>query len=104
MNTIIKKVKVEKNIVEYVQAAYEDYRAKQDLLAIMFDIHKFDQDDSLVKSVPFKAYEKEFAASKVKYDYIMETVKDKYIPEEYKKESYRFEVNFEDNTLDISEI
>ena len=54
MNTTIKKVKVEKDIIEYVQAAYEDYRAKQDLLAIMFDIHKFDQDDSLVKAVPFK--------------------------------------------------
>ena len=34
----------------------------------------------------------------------METIKNKYIPEEYKKDSYRFEVNFEDNTLDISEI
>lgn len=99
---IEKSIKVESSIIEMIQAIYEDYSAKSDLLTSMFEIHKFDDDGSFIQSKPFKAYEKEFAKAKLQYETTMSELRDKYIPDNYKNSQYKFEVNFENNTIDIS--
>ena len=39
--------------------------------------------------------------SKIKYDTIMKEVQTKYIPEDFKRDGYRFEINFEDKVIEI---
>ena len=97
----IDKISVEKDVINYLQSVYEDYRAKQDLITMIFEIHKNDEDDSIIDSKPFISYEKKFMKIKIEYDAIMKELQEKYIPEEYKKGNYRFEVNFEDGVLEI---
>lgn len=101
MKDYIKVLSLEKEIVDYVQAAFEDYKAKQDLITMMFELHKFDEDDSIIESVPFKAYEKKFMKAKVQYDTIMKEIQEKYIPQEYRKDGNRFEIDFEEENIKI---
>ena len=101
MKKIIASFPIDLEILDYIQAAYEDYRAKQDLLTMMFEIHKYDEDDSIIDSIPFQSYEKKFMKAKIKYDTIMKEVQTKYIPEEFKRDGYRFEINFEDKVIEI---
>ena len=56
----IEKIKVNHEAIEIVQALYEDYRAKQDLLTMIFELHKNDTDGSVIDSKPFETYEKKF--------------------------------------------
>lgn len=98
---IIEIIPVEEKIINYVQSIYEDYRAKQDLLTMIFEIHKNDEDDSIIDSKPFNSYEKKFMKVKIAYDAIMKELQEKYIPDKYKEGNYRFEVNFEDKVLEI---
>ena len=99
----IEKIKVNHEAIEMVQALYEDYRAKQDLLTMIFELHKNDTDSSVIDSKPFETYEKKFMKTKIKYDAAMKELQENYIPDQYKKGEYTFEVNFEEDTLDIKE-
>lgn len=101
MKEIIKTIPLKEEILDYVQAAFEDYKAKQDLITMIFEIHKYDEDDSVIESVPFQSYEKRFMKTKIKYDTIMKELQEKYIPEEFKKDGNRFEVDFEDKVINI---
>lgn len=100
---VIEKIEVKQEIIEMIQALYEDYRAKQDLLTMLFELHKTDEDDTLINSKNFEGYEKKFMKAKIAYDTAMKEIQAEYIPEHYKKTKYQFEVNFVDNTLDIQE-
>ena len=57
---IVKTITLEEDIINYVQSIYEDYRAKQDLITMIFELHKNDEDDSIIESKPFISYEKKF--------------------------------------------
>lgn len=98
---IIEKIEIKKEVIEYIQRLYEDYKAKQDLLTMIFEIHKEDDNDTIITSKPFQKYEKMFAESKIAFDTGMKVIQDEQIPEKYKSSVYNFEVNFVDNTLDI---
>lgn len=102
MKEIIDRIGLENTILDYVQAAYEDYNAKRDLLTMLFELHKFDEDGSIIESIPFKNYEKEFMKAKIKYDTAMKEIQKNYIPAQYQKENLRFEVNFEEGLIEIS--
>lgn len=101
MREILEKVKVEPKIIEYIQKTYETYRAKQDLLTMIFDLHKEDSTGAIIVSEPFKAYEREFAIAKMEYDTAMKELQKDYIPEKYATSEYTFEVNFQEECLDI---
>ena len=101
MKEIIKTIPLNDETLNYVQAAFEDYKAKQDLITMIFELHKYDEDYSIIESEPFKYYEKCFMKAKVKYDTIMKEIQEKYIPNEYKAEKYRFEIDFENKELGI---
>lgn len=98
---IVKTITLEEDIINYVQSIYEDYRAKQDLITMIFELHKNDEDDSIIESKPFISYEKKFMKVKIEYDTIMKEIQKKYIPDDYKKDNYRFEINFENKRLEI---
>lgn len=98
---IVEKIPVSKDIIDYLQSVYEDYKAKQDLITMIFEIHKNDEDDTIIDSKPFSSYEKKFMKIKIEYDTIMKELQENYIPEKYKKGNYRFEVNFGDGVLEI---
>lgn len=97
----IKVIKVDKKVIDMLQACYEDYRAKQDIITMIFELHKYDTDASVVESAPFKHYEKQFMESKIKYDTTMEEIRQKYIPEELKIIDYRYDVDFDKCTINI---
>ena len=100
---IVTKIPVNSEVIEMIQALYEDYRAKQDLLTMIFELHKTDEDGAVIDSKPFETYEKKSMKAKIKYDTAMKTLQENYVPEDYRKSNYRFEVNFEDNTVDIED-
>ena len=97
----IARIECSKEILDLAQAKFEDYRAKQDLLTALFEIHKYDDDDLVIKSLPFKSYEKQFMEAKVEYDQVMKMIQDTIIPEEYKQNGYRFELDFEQDNIKI---
>ena len=101
MKEIIKTIPLNNETLNYVQAAFEDYKAKQDLITMIFEIHKYDEDDSVIESKPFISYEKKFMKAKIKYDTIMKELQESYIPEDFKKDGNRFEINFENRRLEI---
>ena len=98
---IVKTITLEEDVINYIQSIYEDYRAKQDLITMIFELHKNDEDDSIIKSKPFISYEKKFMKAKIKYDTIMKELQENCIPEEFKKDGNRFEVEFEDKVINI---
>ena len=98
---IVKTITLEEDVINYIQSIYEDYRAKQDLITMIFELHKNDEDDSIIKSKPFISYEKKFMKVKIAYDTCMKEIQKKYIPDEYKNDNYRFEINFENRKLEI---
>lgn len=100
-NKIFKK-EIPEGVVEQLQSYYEDYRAKQDLIMMLFEMHKNDTDAVIIESKPFLAYEKKFAEAKVYYDTMMEEIRNNYVPKEYQKAQYNFGVNFETNEIEIS--
>ena len=96
------EIKVEEGTLEYLEALYTEYRAKQDVLNSIFELHKFDEDALVVNSAPFKFYEKEFGIAKVKYDKAMETIRETYIPKEKQEEGCKFEVDFENSIIKVT--
>lgn len=96
MERKVTEINAEKGIIETLEALYYDYRTKQDIINSVFDIHKFDDDSLIVESPAFKAYEKAFAAAKVKYDNVMQKVQDTYIPKELQEAGCKWEVNFDE--------
>lgn len=100
-NTIEIQV-TDKGMLELLEALYYDYRAKQDIINSVFDIHKFDLDGSVIDGAPFKAYEKAFSEAKIKYDEMMETVQNTYIPEETRNAGCRWEVNFDESKIIVT--
>lgn len=100
---IVKTIPLEEETLNYIQALFEDYNAKRDLITMMFELHKFDDDYSIITSTPFKAYEKEFAKSKIMYDTAMQEIQERLIPDEFKSEKYNFEVKFDEQEIQIYE-
>lgn len=97
----ITRIECDKNLMELAQARFEDYKAKQDLLTMLFELHKYDEDDTLINSLPFKSYEKQFMETKVAYDQVMKLIQETVIPEQYKKDGYRFELDFQQDNIKI---
>lgn len=104
MAKIIKTVKMETEDRDYLERHYVDYAAKQDLLNSIFELHKFDEDDTVISSVPFQSYHKKFAESKLAYDLVMKEIQEKYIPKELQDKGCRWEVDFGISTIVISEM
>lgn len=98
------EIKVEKGILETLEALFYDYRAKQDIINSVFDLHKFDQDAYVISSVPFRTYEKAFAEAKVKYDAAMDMVRDTYIPQDLREAGCRWEVDFDESKLIVTPV
>lgn len=98
------EIKVDKGMLETLEALFYDYRAKQDIINSVFDLHKFDQDALVVSSVPFKAYEKAFAEAKVKYDEAMDAIRDTCIPQELRDAGCRWEVDFDHSRLIVTPV
>lgn len=97
-----KIVKVDAKEIEYLEALYCEYNAKKDIIDSIFELHQFDESDGILKSKPFKAYEKEFAEVKVKYDTVMKEVQGKFVPVEYQEHGCRWEVDFEANEIVVT--
>lgn len=97
----VTRIECNKELFEMAQARFEDYKAKQDLLTTLFEIHKYDEDNTLINSLPFKTYEKQFMETKVAYDQVMKLIQETVIPEQYKKDGYRFELDFEHDNIKI---
>lgn len=97
----ITTLKIDERLLDMVQALFEDYRAKQDIITMLFELHKFDEEATLLNSVSFKAYEGQFREAKIAYDTCMEELRANCIPKEYQEEKYKFEVNFGEKCVDI---
>lgn len=102
MNKEIIEIKAEREVLEYLEALYTEYRAKQDIINSVFELRKFDEDAVVIGSTPFKVYEKEFGAAKIKYDKAMDEIRDKYIPQELQEAGCRFEVDFENDVIKVT--
>lgn len=98
------KIDININLLDMIQAYFEDYKAKQDLITMLFELHKFDEDASILESVPFKHYEREFREAKIAYDTCMEEIRKTCIPQEYQAAKYKFDIDFEDKCIYISSI
>lgn len=98
------EIRVEKGMLETLEARYYDYRAKQDIINSVFDLHKFDNDALVVSSAPFRAFEKAFAEAKVKYDAAMDMVRDTYIPQDLLEAGCRWEVDFDEGKLIVTPV
>lgn len=91
-------------VLETLEALFYDYRAKQDIINSVFDLHKFDDDALVVSSAPFKAYEKAFAKAKVKYDEAMKKVQGAYIPQELREAGCKWEVDFDESKITVTPV
>lgn len=100
----IKTVKMAAADVDLLNAAFQEYVAKKDILTSVLDVHASDEDYAVVKSPAFAYYEKEFGKAKVYYDAMMKAMQEKYVPEELQKSGYRWEVNFDEGEMMISEM
>ena len=58
----IARIECSKEVLDLAQAKFEDYRAKQDLLTALFEIHKYDEDDLVIKKVIGKNSEGKYIA------------------------------------------
>lgn len=101
MRNLLTEVKMKEEVIDKLEALYTEYRAKQDIINYIFDLHKFDEDDSIIKSSPFRSYEKEFTEIKVKYDEAMKMVSDEIVPKQYRDIGCTWEVDFNENLLKI---
>lgn len=101
---IIKTIKMETEDRDYLERCFVDYTGKQDLLNSIFELHKFDSDDTLINSVPFKTFYKQFAETKFVYDTVMKEMEKKYIPQELQDKGCRWEVDFSAKEMNITEI
>lgn len=99
MNII--ECKINEDKLNYCERLYLEYACKKDIITSMFELHKFDNDASVLESIPFKHYEDEFAKAKIAYDIMMKDINDTIVPEEYKKESNRFEIDFQDKCVKV---
>ena len=100
----IKVIKMNENDVDLLNAAFQEYIAKKDIITSVLEIHAGDDDYSVVKSQAFTHYEKEFAKAKVYYDEMMKAMQEKYGPEDLQKSGFRWEVNFDEHKMIVSEI
>ena len=88
----------DKGMLETLEANFYEYKAKQDI------INAYDLDASVISSIPFKAYEKQFQESKIKYETIRDIVQDTYVPKEMQEAGCRWEVNFNTETITITQL
>lgn len=96
------KISLEEDTINMIRKYFEEYKARQDLITMLFELHKFDEDSALLDSKPFLAYEKKFAESKVAYDTMMEEIRNTFIPIEYQTDRHNFTVDFNDNCIYIT--
>ena len=94
----------DKGLLETLEANFYEYKAKQDIINSVFDTHAYDLDASVISSIPFKAYEKQFQESKIKYETIRDIVQDTYVPKEMQEAGCRWEVNFNTETIVITQL
>lgn len=106
INKIVETIKMNQEDRDFLESLYVDYSSKMDVLNNIFEIHKFDSDDSVISSIPFQSYHKRFAECKVKYDEAMKQIAEKYIPSKYDNSTkgYRWEVKFNECMIEISEM
>lgn len=98
------RIKVSEEDMNYLESAFVDYKSKQDIINFVFENHKFDDDDTVVHGKPFKAYEHQFAEAKFKCELVMNEIQEKYLPEDLRKENYRWEADFITKELVVTEI
>ena len=95
-------IKITEESRDYIQRAYMEYRSKQDIIASVFDIHKYDTDAAILESVPFKHYEKEFEKAKLVYDTALSESEKNYIEEEIRNKGAFFVVDFDECVLKVT--
>lgn len=98
------RIKVAEEEMNYLESVFVDYKSKQDIINFIFENHKFDDDDSVIHGKPFKTYERQFAEAKFKCELVMGEIQDKYIPDSLKKENYKWEADFTNKELIVTEI
>lgn len=101
---VAKKIKLDSTEIARIAAIYEDYIAKKDIITTLFEIHKFDTDDAILNSAPFKSFYKRFTTAKQAYDTLMEEIRQTYIPVENQTSNFNFEVLFQTEEIAIYEV
>ena len=99
---VVKTIKINEETRDFVEARFQEYMSYKDMIGTVLENHKDDEDGSVIASNPFKAFYKEYLEAKVQYDHAMEIISKQFIPKEFQKEAYHFEVKFDEMEIEIT--
>lgn len=99
---VITTIDINEETRDFVEARFQEYMSYKDMIDTVLGNHKDDEDGGVIQSEPFKEFFKEYRECKVKFDTAMDIIQREFIPEEYQKEKYRFEVDFDNKQIKIT--
>lgn len=102
MGKLVKTVKVDEKVRDYVQRLHVEFETKARNVRGLIEDHAFDANpEEFLSSAIFKAYEKQQSEAFFQYDTAVEELKRNYLPPEFAHiDNYKWELNYE--TCDLT--
>ena len=95
------KIKVSQETVDYLQRLHYEVDSRADIIQRIIEAHAADEDDSVIRSVPFRKYQEELAELKAEYELAKQEAGNQYIPEEVKGPNVNWSLDFQTGIMTI---
>lgn len=99
----VKRIKLEQEDWNTLQRIFYEVNSRSNIVSTIIENHALDSDDSVLTSKAFVTYSNQLSALSAELEITKNAISEKYIPEEFKKDNYRWEADFSTGDLVIKE-
>ena len=95
------KIEVQKDIAEYMERLSYEISARADIVTMLLENHKYDNDASVLLSKAFKVYSEQLGELKAEFELVKNEFAETMIPKVFKGHEYEWSLDYKTRTLTI---
>ena len=95
------KIEVNTDITEYMERLSYEISARQDIITMLLENHKYDKDVAVLESKAFKIYSEQLGELKAEFELVKNQFAEIIIPDVFKNHEYEWLLDYKTHTLTI---
>lgn len=100
----IVRFKIDDEVFTELHRTFFERSAAANIIQSLIETHQFDEDDSVLNSVVYKAYDKKYIDAVAANELIKDAITTAYIPEQYRSSKYTWVADFATQEIVINTI
>lgn len=95
------KIEVKSELTEYLERLSYEIASRKDIITMLIEKHKDDEDASVLESKAFKVYSEQLGALRAEFEMVKREFQDMVIPDIFKSHRYDWDLDYKSRIVTI---